>query len=329
MNRLRGSRSDLKEDMTDIPNKPYIVGLGAANLDEHWQSLAPVNLRDSNPSLCTLSVGGVTRNVCENLARLGMRVSLLSAVGDDPRGETILRVSEEAGIDMSRVDRRKGETSSSYVAVLDEKGDMLLGLSDMRIIRGMETAYVEKNAALIRGAAAVVCDGSLPRPVMQLLTEFSQGPCFLDPASIAYAENAEPLAGRFACIKPNRFELEVLSCRKIETDADMEAAVDTLLNRGTGAVAVSLGARGCYYADKTGTRLYKAIRPLETMADATGAGDAFTAGLIYGTVSGYDTERMLLTALAAGRIAAESPLTVSPEMSRENIENTLTLYAGK
>lgn len=315
--------------MADTPRKPYIVGMGAANLDEHWQTLAAVNLRDSNPGRCTLSVGGVTRNICENLARLGMRVSLLSEIGDDVRGETIVRVSEEAGIDMSHVDRKKGAASSSYVAVLDEKGDMLLGLSDMRIIRGMETDYAEQNADLIRGAAAVVCDGSLPLPVMARLLELASGPCFLDPASIAYAKNAEPLAGGFACIKPNRFELEILSGRKVGTDADMEAAVDALLQRGTGAVAVSLGARGCYYADRNGTRLCRALPPLETMADATGAGDAFTAGLVYGTVNGFDLTRTLDTALAAGRIAAESTLTVSPEMSRENIENTLTLCAEK
>lgn len=315
--------------MTGLPNTPYIVGLGAANLDEHWQSIAPVNLRDSNPGRCTLSVGGVTRNICENLARLSVRVCLLSAIGDDPRGEMIVRASESAGIDMSHIDRRKGAASSSYVAVLDEKGDMLLGLSDMRIINGMEVDYVEKNAALISGAAAIVCDGSLPRPVMKRLTELASGPCFLDPASIAYARNAEPLAGLFDCIKPNCYELEVLSGRRAQTDEEIELAAEELLRRGTGAVAVSLGARGCYYADKTGTRLFRAIQPLEAMADATGAGDAFTAGLVYGRVNGFDTEKTLLTALAAGRIAAQSTLTVSPEMSRENIENTLAEYAGK
>ena len=313
----------MTDKQTRLPEAPYVVGIGAANVDAHWKCLHPVNLRDSNPSHCTLSVGGVTRNICENLARLGTRVVLLSAVGDDAYAEMIVRTSESVGIDMSFVEHKKDTTSSSYVAVLDEKGDMLLGLSDMRIINEMPVSYPERNAALIRGAAAVVCDGALPREVLTRLTELASGPCFIDPVSIAYANNMAPVAGKFDCIKPNTYELEVLSGMKTETDTDIEKAVDVLLGRGTRSVAVSLGARGCFYADTDGQRLYRAIRPLETMADATGAGDAFTAGLIYGRVNGFGTERMLLTALAAGRIAAASPLTVSPEMSPENILRTL------
>ena len=50
-------------------NQPYIVGVGAANLDLNGASCAPIHLRDSNPGHISLSAGGVTRNVCENLAR--------------------------------------------------------------------------------------------------------------------------------------------------------------------------------------------------------------------------------------------------------------------
>ena len=57
-------------------NQPYIVGVGAANLDLNGASCAPIHLRDSNPGHISLSAGGVTRNVCENLARLGADVKL-------------------------------------------------------------------------------------------------------------------------------------------------------------------------------------------------------------------------------------------------------------
>lgn len=45
-------------------NQPYIVGVGAANLDLNGASCAPIHLRDSNPGHISLSAGGVTRNVC-------------------------------------------------------------------------------------------------------------------------------------------------------------------------------------------------------------------------------------------------------------------------
>lgn len=80
-----------------MDKQPYIVGVGAANADLNGASLAPIHLRDSNPGHISLSAGGVTRNVCENLARLGADVKLLSCVGDDTFGAFIRRSCEDAG----------------------------------------------------------------------------------------------------------------------------------------------------------------------------------------------------------------------------------------
>ena len=68
----------------------YIVGIGAANMDVHGRSRAPINLRDSNPGRMHTSVGGVTRNILENYVRLGGRAVLLTVVGDDVFGQKIL-----------------------------------------------------------------------------------------------------------------------------------------------------------------------------------------------------------------------------------------------
>ena len=75
-----------------MDKQPYIVGVGAANArPQRRVPCAPIHLRDSNPGHISLSAGGVTRNVCENLARLGADVKLLSCVGDDTFGAFIRR----------------------------------------------------------------------------------------------------------------------------------------------------------------------------------------------------------------------------------------------
>ena len=61
----------------------YIAGIGGANVDIHGQSDAPIVMRDSNPGRLHLSAGGVCRNICDNLCRLGLTVELCSAVGGD------------------------------------------------------------------------------------------------------------------------------------------------------------------------------------------------------------------------------------------------------
>ena len=49
----------------------YAVGIGAANVDICGRSKNPIIMADSNPGAMSISLGGVTRNICENLARLG------------------------------------------------------------------------------------------------------------------------------------------------------------------------------------------------------------------------------------------------------------------
>ena len=66
-----------------VKEQEYVVGIGAANVDVHGRSKAPINLRDSNPGHMNVSAGGVTRNVCDNLSRLGAPVKLITALGDD------------------------------------------------------------------------------------------------------------------------------------------------------------------------------------------------------------------------------------------------------
>lgn len=70
------------------------------------------------------SAGGVTRNVCENLSRLGVSVKLISAVGTDVYADQIRRECQSAGIDISNLYVADGKASSTYMSMIDADGDM-------------------------------------------------------------------------------------------------------------------------------------------------------------------------------------------------------------
>lgn len=308
------------------PKQRTVVGIGAANVDVHGRSRNPIVMRDSNPGYMATSVGGVTRNIIENLTRQGVTTTLLTAVGDDLYGDMILRDSGAAGVDVSRVLRKTGAVSSSYIAILDERGDMLLGMSDMRIIETLPPAYLEENAALLRNADAIVCDACLPNALLERIFEITAAatPVLIDPVSTAYARRMKPLAGRFFAMKPNEAELAILAGLPTETEAEIERACEALLREGTKSVAVSRGEKGCYYADAEGNRMFRALRPVEQMVNATGAGDAFLAGFTHGLVDGAPIAERLDYALASGITAILSMTTINPDMSdtlvRENME---------
>ncbi len=298
----------------------YVLGIGAANVDVHGMSRAAIVMRDSNPGHLRTSAGGVTRNIMENLARLGVDARMVSAQGDDLFGEYVRSESEKAGLDMSECLVLPGVNSSSYVSILDERADMLVAMSDMSVLEHITPDFVSTKRSLIRGAAAVICDPCLPEETLvRILDEADGVPVMLDPVSTAYAHRVTAIAGRFYALKPNRMELAILAGMDTDTDEGIERAAAGLIGRGTKCVAVSLGERGCYYADAKGSRFYRTLRPVSEMRNATGAGDAFLAGLVYGFVHGYEPPHAVDCALAAGLLAVESDLTINPDMSAERL----------
>lgn len=305
-----------------------VVGVGAANVDVHGQSRKAIIMRDSNPGYMATSVGGVTRNILENLSRQGLNTVLLSAVSDDLYGDKIVKDSKAAGIDVSYLRMKPGTASSSYIAILDERGDMLLGMSDMRIIEDLPTSYLEANRALLHDADVIVCDACLPMALLDDLLRIAgdRTPVLIDPVSTAYARQMEPIAGKFFGIKPNEMELSILSGLPAESEAQIEKACEALLRRGTRCVAVSRGDKGCYYADADGVRLFRALRPVEHMVNATGAGDAFVAGFTHGLADGLPIEQRLDYALASGITAIQSMTTINPEMSDARVRENLERY---
>ncbi len=303
----------------------YVVGIGAANVDIHGRSKNPIIMRDSNPGSMHISVGGVTRNVCENFARLGGSVKLLTALGSDVYADMIRRECEAVGMDLSGCMVVENHTSSTYISVLDEHGDMYVALSDMSVLQKMDMSFILKRESIIRKAKLITFDPGLPEAVIDGVTSMFGGtvPVFCDPVSSAYAARLKPFVGRIHTLKPNRMELGILSGMPVETADDVRAACAALLNRGVRRIFVSLGREGCYYADEEGRERKKALRPLEEMVNATGAGDAFMAAVIYSFVNGFDLERTLDYALAAGIAAVSDENTINPYMGVDMLEQII------
>jgi len=304
----------------------YIAGIGGANVDIHAKGDKPIIMRDSNPGTLHTSLGGVCRNICENLALLGAQVKLVTVVGDDYRGKSILSGCEKAGIDMSAVRVLPGERSSSYVSVLDEQGDMLLAMSDMHIIKRLDAALVDDNAALLCDADMVICDGNLSAQTVERLTEVCLSPLYLDPVSTSWARELKPFIASFDTVKPNALELEALSGCPCNTLEEIERAAGLLIAQGVRRVFVSMGADGMLYRGREGTIYRKCCRPFNRMVNATGAGDASMAGIVYASREGMTAEETLLFAMGAGMVAISGEDTINPKMSVEAIENMIKEY---
>ena len=130
-----------------VNESAYVLGVGAANVDIHGRSKKPIVMHDSNPGHMSTSAGGVTRNVCENLSRLGVSVKLISAVGTDVYADQIRRECQSAGIDISNLYVADGKASSTYMSMIDADGDMFVALSDMTVLQGLPLAFSAASRA--------------------------------------------------------------------------------------------------------------------------------------------------------------------------------------
>ncbi len=289
-----------------------IVCVGGANMDIQGFSNARINMRDSNPGSVRLCPGGVGRNIAENLARLGASVTMVSAVGDDYFGQMILKSCSDAGIDISGIDVIPDARSSSYLVLTDSDGDMLAAISDMHIIKQLGADFIRRHAGIFDRADLIVLDPNLSPEALEALTSgWADRPICADPISTAYARVLRKYMSRLRMIKCNLQEAEIFAGMEIRSEEDQEKAANHILEAGTGYIVITSGEYGVFYKDRTGLTIRKCHRPLKPVS-ATGAGDAFTAAMVYGFMKGMPPDDSLELAMRAAEITLMDPLTVSP-----------------
>ena len=302
-------------------NLPYAVVCGGANIDIGAHSFAPLRDRDSNPGRVELSLGGVGRNIAHNMRLLGVPTYLLTALGGDSRALQIEQSCRELGIDLSHALRVPDGRTSTYVFVGDSDGDMAVAVSDMEICEKLTPDYFASQLDLLNGAAAVVIDANLPRESIAYLTEHCTAPIFIDPVSTVKAEKLRGLLARVHTLKPNRIEAELLSGVQITDGESLYRAAQALLDQGVKRVFLSLGGDGVLAAQRG--EVHAAPICKAEMCNATGAGDAMMASLVWSFLSGRTLAESAAAGTAAAALAVESEETINPAMSAEAVERRM------
>ncbi|WP_036555147.1 carbohydrate kinase family protein [Nocardioides insulae] len=311
-----------------------VVVIGATNMDLKAISRDPVVFGTSNPATTQLSPGGVGRNIADNLARLGTRVHLVSVVGDDPLGAELIESTSEVGVDVSHVRRRELRTGT-YAAVLTPEGDLVVGIADTDAAEQISPLAVRAARDLIERSGAVCLDGTVPaETVHQALTEASRVgvSVVLDPVSVPSARRIAELLGPdvpLDLITPTRAELAVLAGGlPVETEADLEKAVQVLHGRSVRKVWVRLGRDGSLFSDEEGMTRSPAVdveflARLGAPVDVTGAEEAGLAAYIHARMDGLMARESVRYGLAASALTVTSPHTVRTDLSDEIIRALL------
>lgn len=263
--------------------------------------------------------GGSPLNVAVALARLGHDAHLLTAIGDDARGDAIRAHLDESGVQLTPASVRPGRTSTAE-AVLDAHGAATYTFD---LIWDPDTAGLPEapDAVHTSSIAAVLDPGAT---TLSALLRSARGS-----STISYDPNARPtLMGAPEDVRARIEENIALSDVVKASDEDVawlygtEDVEDvaaswrelgpslTVLTRGgDGAVAFSASGR-------------VQVAPVQVeVVDTVGAGDTFSAGILDALAAkgllGADRREMLAAipsddlATVLRRAAALSAITVS------------------
>ena len=300
----------------------YVCVVGGANNDLQGFPNGIFKPCDSNPGFIKVSAGGVGRNISENLERMGCRTKLITAIGDDLYGNKIRLEAESTNIDMSDTFVIKGQSTSTYMCILDQDGEMVAAISQMDIYNHLTVDMIKTKKSVIENSRVCVLDTNLREDVINyILNNCRKVDFFVDTVSTTKAMKIKKNIGRFHTLKLNKIEAEMLSDIRINGLEDLPKVVQFFLSKGVSQVFITLGKEGVYYSD--GKIMNHLPQPEIKLVNATGAGDAYMAALVFSYLEGYEINFSAKFATAAAILALSHENTINPNINLDAINDKM------
>jgi pseudouridine kinase len=310
----------------DQDDHPYVLVIGAAGIDSKGKAAYPLTPGSSTPGTVQISVGGVARNIADNLARLGVEAILLSAVGNDPSGRRIRDNAVEVGLNVDYLVTSPQHHTAAYVAILDESGNLVLSVGDMEIMACLTPQVIKQQRDLIKNATMIVFDCSLSEAtltaLLKITTRYQVRTC-ADPTSTLLAERLKPHLPQIYMITPNIKEAEILCSRSINDENGAITAARMLVNAGVKIAIITMAEAGVVYASASDSGHVPAIAA--EVVDLTGASDALTAAVVFALLEEIPLDEAVRLGVSAAGLTLACRDTVCANLSLELLYDHLLI----
>jgi sugar/nucleoside kinase (ribokinase family) len=315
------------------PARPFesVTVFGGATLDRVARSSAPPVMGASNPGTVRHLPGGVGFNVATVLARLGFPTRMVTAVGNDAAGEAIIGAAKTAGIDTAGMTTVKGATTAGYHATFDDRGNLIIGIADMKICDQITpTAIVEAVAKSAPGDFWVV-DANLPEATLAFLAQeaaSARRPLAALTVSPAKAVRLTPILETITYLFTNRKEAAALLDRDPD-DASLSpiGLATELAGRRHTNIIVTNGADPLAVAVDSEVRSFAPLRAASK--GVNGAGDSLAAGTILALAEGHALHDAIRFGLAAAALAVEAGSIIAAPFSPDALAERMAGPTGR
>ncbi|MBN1955188.1 MAG: carbohydrate kinase family protein [Anaerolineae bacterium] len=302
-----------------------VLIIGAACLDVKGQVTQPLQASTSHPGTIRRNPGGVARNVAENLGRMGVEVTLISAIGPDWAGQYILEKTEQSGVDVEHVLVQPDLRSGTYLALHDQEGQLVAALHDIAALEAITPRYLNDRRRLFRDAQMVVIDSNLSPPTLRTVFRLAahyERPVCADPTSALLAVRLRPFLSQLHMTTPNLEEAVALLGEKRESRSPIHIA-RRLVSKGVHLAVITLAERGLCYATPEESGHMPAIDV--PIVDRTGVGDALTAAVIWGLLEKAPVSEAIRLGLSAAALTLQCRESVCPTLNLERLYDQLII----
>ena len=263
------------------------------------------------------SPGGKGANQAVAAARLGARVSLIGAVGDDERGPQLLAHLKREHVDVAHVVHVSNASTGAALIHVDRHGEKQI-LAVLAANGRLDVAHVEAACKAIGGARVVLAQLEVPLECVVSVLRWGRrvgAQTILDPAP------AMPLSDSVLTlldvIRPNASEAETLTrIRVVDRDTARRAAHE-LLSRGARHAIVQAGSHGNLLVSRDVEQWLPRLKVDEI--DATGAGDAFAGTLAACLARGDSMADASTLANAAAALETTALGVQTPRVSEDQL----------
>lgn len=296
---------------------PKLFAMGGATVDLVGRPYKPLKYQDSNPGSVKLSFGGVARNIAENAVRCGSDVSLMALFGDDAFGQLCYQYCQNLGIDLTFSNVLSNHSSATYLALLQDSGEMNLAIADMEILKKVEAKDFEFGISTMKNDDYCAIDTNLSVEVLESLCAKIPAKIAMDPISTQKAVKAKSILKYLSVFKPNIMEAELVCGFEIIDDLSMNKALDFFCDNGVKEIFITGGEKGVYTSN--GKNKYHIYHQTVETVNTTGGGDAFLGVYLSYRLKGYDWIEACKWGLCASYLTVQTNDTVVRDLNETRL----------
>jgi ribokinase len=327
---------------------PNILVVGSLNVD----IIIPVDRLPTLGETITarspttdIAVGGKGANQAVAAARLTSPTErttrFITKFGNDAYAQMLETALSTAGVDVSGCQKVPHLPSGQGIVLLD-----IDGTASSVVLGGSNTAWLPDFQAdhLVHNAGIVLLQREVPEHVNVAVAAAAvkkKIPVVLDVGG-EESQISNELLQNIEYLAPNESELQRLSGLPTSTHEEVVAAASSLIERGVGAVLVTLAERGSVLVQQTKSKkkddssssssivVFKQAAfpvPGGKVVDGTAAGDAFRAAFAVALVEGLPVEQCLEFAAAGGSVAVSRLGAVPSLPTRKEILELLDKHS--